>query len=122
VNRTVVLADAAGSVRAFVKALFSREDLLFVEVADSTDAILAVYHHGPALIVLDVDLPTMGGLEVLARVREAGDAPVIMLSLHDHAPLTAACLARGADQVLLKPLDTARLVDCFEAALGARER
>jgi DNA-binding response OmpR family regulator len=117
--RTVLLADAASSVRALLRAILERDDLAFVEVADSTGAFLAMTEHRPALVLLDLDLPPAGGLELLTRIREVSDdVPIIVLALRDSTLEGRACFARGADELLLKPLDPARLVACVDEALG----
>jgi DNA-binding response OmpR family regulator len=117
-SRTVVLADAAASVRDLVKALLEREDIVFVEAADATDALLAVSEHRPSLIFLDLDLPPCGGLEVLKKVRGWEDAPIVMLALRGSTSEARTLFAHGADEILLKPIDAWKLVAAAESALG----
>ena len=120
--RTVLLADAAPTVRDLVRALLDREDLSFVEAADATDALLAVHEHRPSLILLDLDLPPCGGFEVLRRIRGWEDAPVVMFALRHSASEARALFAHGADEILRKPIDGWQLVAAAEAALGPERR
>ena len=114
---TVLLAEAAASVRDLVKAMLRREDLTFAEAQDASEALLAAHDRRPALVILDQNLPPWGGLEFLRRIRRLDDVPVVVLALHDHAlePL----LSNGAREILLKPLDAWKLVAVAESILGA---
>jgi DNA-binding response OmpR family regulator len=116
--RTVLIADAAASVRELVRSVLAREDVVFAEAADATEALVVAVGEPLSLVLLDVDLPPAGGLEVLARIRGVTDVPVVMLALRDHAFEARTLFARGADEILLKPLETWRLVAVADAALG----
>jgi signal transduction histidine kinase/CheY-like chemotaxis protein len=71
------------------------------------------------LILMDVQMPELDGLEATRRMREAGDArtPIIALTANAYAEDRAACLAAGMDDILMKPLDRERLA----AALASVE-
>ena len=81
----------------------------------------------PALVVLDVGLPEMSGLEVLRRIREAGDTPVLVLTARSSETDKVLGLELGADDYLTKPFGTSELVARVRALLrrtaaGSRER
>jgi CheY-like chemotaxis protein len=117
--RTVLLADAAATVRAVLRAVLDRDCLSFVEAADSTSALAIVKEQRPALVVMDLDIPPAGGLELITLIRQINDdVPVIVLALRDSTLEGRPCFARGADELLLKPVDPARLVACVDEALG----
>lgn len=116
--RTVLIADAAPSVRELARSLLAREDVVFVEAADATEALIVAEGELLSFVLLDVDLPPWGGLEILRRIRALSDVPVVMLALRDHAIEARTLLARGAAEILLKPLDSWQLVAAADAALG----
>ena len=81
----------------------------------------------PALVVLDVGLPEMSGLEVLRRIREAGDTPVLVLTARSSETDKVLGLELGADDYLTKPFGTSELVARVRALLrrtaaGSRDR
>ena len=81
----------------------------------------------PALVILDVGLPEMSGLEVLRRIREAGDTPVLMLTARSSETDKVLGLELGADDYLTKPFGTSELVARVRALLrrtaaGTRDR
>jgi len=81
----------------------------------------------PALVVLDVGLPEMSGLEVLRRIRDAGDTPVLVLTARSSETDKVLGLELGADDYLTKPFGTSELVARVRALLrrtaaGSRDR
>jgi two-component system KDP operon response regulator KdpE len=63
----------------------------------------------PDVILLDLGLPDMDGLEVLRRLREWSDVPVLILSVRDHEAVKIAALENGADDYVTKPFSTGEL-------------
>jgi len=119
--RTVLIADAAASVRDLARTLLERDDLVFLEAADGTDALVALQEYRPALVILDLDLPPYGGLDLIDRIRELDDVPVIVLALREDAPEARTLYLRGADEILLKPIDAWELVATAELFIGAED-
>jgi two-component system alkaline phosphatase synthesis response regulator PhoP len=81
----------------------------------------------PALVILDVGLPGMSGLEVLRRIREDGDVPVLVLTARSSEADKVLGLELGADDYLTKPFGTSELVARVRALLrrtaaGGREK
>jgi two-component system, OmpR family, response regulator MprA len=85
------------------------------------DALRKALEHPPDLIILDVMLPGLDGLEVCRRLREAGDqVPVIMLTAKDAIADRVAGLDIGADDYLVKPVDLDELMARVRALLRRR--
>jgi DNA-binding response OmpR family regulator len=99
-----------------------------VTVAEDGESGLRFFEKSqPALVVLDVGLPEMSGLEVLRRVRESGDTPVMMLTARSSETDKVLGLELGADDYLTKPFGTSELVARIRALLrrtasGSRDR
>jgi DNA-binding response OmpR family regulator len=93
-------------------------------VAEAEDGVaaLALLEAGtePALIVVDLDMPKMGGREVLARVRQTvatAGLPVLVLTASGTDEMEAQLMEEGADDYIRKPLEPARFVARIKAAL-----
>ena len=69
----------------------------------------------PTLCLLDLGLPDMDGLQVLQRLREWSDVPVLVLSVRDQEPVKVAALEAGADDYVTKPFGTAELLARLKA-------
>jgi Response regulators consisting of a CheY-like receiver domain and a winged-helix DNA-binding domain len=75
-----------------------------------------IVHRRPDVVVLDLGLPDMGGVQVLRRLREWSDVPVLVVSVRDDAEEKVAALDAGADDYVTKPFDTAELLARVRAA------
>jgi len=94
---------------------------------DGEAGVRAFEKLAPALVVLDVGLPEMSGLEVLRRIRDAGDTPVLVLTARSSETDKVLGLELGADDYLTKPFGTSELVARVRALLrrtaaGSRDR
>jgi len=94
-----------------------------VDTADSAATALERMAAVPAdLIVLDLGLPDLDGKEVIRRVREWSDAPIIVLSARDLEAEKVAALDLGADDFVNKPVGIDELLARIRAGLRSRER
>ncbi len=98
-----------------------------VVAGDGEQALAEYARVRPALVVLDVGLPGIGGLEVTRRLRQDGDVPILMLTARSSEADKVLGLEIGADDYLTKPFSTAELVARVRALLRrtvapARER
>src|SRR5687767_10809606 len=89
-----------------------------VEVAsDGPGAIVAARERPPDLVILDLMLPGMDGLEVCKRLRAGSDVPIIMLTARETVPDRVAGLESGADDYLVKPFAFEELLARIRALL-----
>ena len=89
-----------------------------VEIASTgTAALTAARERPPDLVVLDIMLPGVDGLEVARRLRGASEVPIIMLTARDAVPDRVAGLEAGADDYLVKPFDLGELQARLRALL-----
>jgi two-component system, OmpR family, response regulator MprA len=86
-------------------------------VADGVEALRIARVEPPDLVVLDVMLPGMDGLEVCQRLRRGTNVPILMLTARDAVPDRIAGLDRGADDYLIKPFDFDELLARIRALL-----
>lgn len=78
--------------------------------ADGDAGLVEFERLGPALVVLDVGLPGLGGLEVTRRIRQTSDVPILMLTARSSESDKVLGLEIGADDYLTKPFGTSELV------------
>jgi DNA-binding response OmpR family regulator len=121
VKPTVLLVDDDARVRALcVAALEADYELLSAE--DGQQALRIVYDRKPDIVVMDLSMPRMNGLEACRRIRDVVDTPVIMLTAHGTEEDVARGLDAGADDYVVKPFRPIELSARIRAALRRRER
>jgi DNA-binding NarL/FixJ family response regulator len=101
----VVIADDHAIVRAGVRALFSCEpDVTVVaEAADGREALAAVERHAPDVLLVDLSMPNMNGVEALTRVRAQSPATrVLVLSMHAAPEFVRPAMRAGAHGYVIK--------------------
>lgn len=116
---TLVVAEDDDDIRAIVVRVLTRAGYAVLEAADGAAALRAVREHGPDVVVSDIDMPEMSGVDLCLRLRAepaTKDLPVIFISGSlipgDTRPVDA-----GATAVLRKPFLPRDLLACVEAAL-----
>ena len=116
----VLIVDDDPQLRHVVRAALDSE-LDVVEAADGLEGIRAFHRQRPDLVVADVEMPRLDGLELLRRIRELGDTPVILMGDVDAPAAIVRGLRSGADDYLVKPFDLDVLVARIEAVLRRAE-
>ena len=92
-----------------------------VEAADGLDGIRAFHRTRPDLVVVGAVMPRRDGYELLRRIRELGDTPVIMLADEAASADIVRALRAGADDYVVKPVDVEVLVARIDAVLRRAE-
>jgi two-component system, OmpR family, KDP operon response regulator KdpE len=117
----VLIVDDEPPIRRFLKTALVAQDYR-VEEADDGEAALEFLKRNPVdLVILDLGLPGMDGLEVVQRLREAGNTtPIIILSSRDDEAGKVAALDLGADDYVSKPFGVEELSARIRAALRHR--
>lgn len=116
--RRVLIVDDDSAVRNVVRLALERAGCSVSEATSGKDALSAAAASTPDLVVLDIGLPGMSGLEVLGAIRlDLGDLPVILLTANGEEPDRVLGLKLGADDYLAKPFSPRELVARVEAVL-----
>ncbi|KUF13904.1 response regulator [Streptomyces silvensis] len=117
---TVVIADDQEMVRTgFRMILESRPDIeVLADVVDGEDALAAVRHHDPDVLLLDIRMPRLDGLEVTRRLTADGAVRprIVIVTTFDLDEYVHAALGAGASGFLLKNASPAMLVEAVRAA------
>src|SRR4029450_750951 len=100
-----------------LRLLFTRAGHVVKEVPDGRAALREAYAERPDLVVLDVGLPEMDGWQVLERLRDLSDVPVLLLTAHGQEAEKVRGLRGGADDYLTKPFANNELLARVEALL-----
>jgi len=109
-GQRVLVVDDETSIRRYLRAALSAQGLTVYEAADGQEALNAVLTHRPDLIILDLGLPDIDGIEVTRRLREWSQTPIIILSVREAEQDKIAALDAGADDYLTKPFGTGELM------------
>jgi two-component system KDP operon response regulator KdpE len=115
-NKVLVIDDES-QIRRFVSAGLELYGYSVNEAENGSAGLNAVAHIRPDLIILDLGLPDMGGVEVLRTIRSWSNVPVIVLSIQVDEEQKVHLLRSGADDYMIKPFGIAELAARCEAAL-----
>jgi len=114
---TVLVIDDEPQIRRFISAGLELYGYSVREAENGSAGLNAVAHLRPDVIVLDLSLPGMSGLEVLQTIRSWSNVPVIVLSIQADEEQKVYLLRSGADDYMAKPFGIAELAARCEAAL-----
>jgi two-component system KDP operon response regulator KdpE len=113
----VLVVDDEPAIRRFLRVSLSAHGYLVQEADGGEAAIAGVIAHRPDLVILDLGLPDIDGIEVTRRLREWTGIPVIILTVRGQEADKIAALDAGADDYLTKPFGTGELLARMRAAL-----
>ncbi|MBX3744807.1 MAG: response regulator transcription factor, partial [Verrucomicrobiae bacterium] len=122
-NKTLVLViDDEPQIRRLLTVTLEANAYRVLTAASGQEGLVLAAQHLPALVVLDLGLPDLPGQEVLRRLREWSNAPVLILSVQDDEAGKVAALDGGADDYVTKPFNTAELLARLRVALRHASR
>jgi DNA-binding response OmpR family regulator len=107
---TILVVEDESSIASFVSLYLKNAGYAVKTAATGTDALAQASAHEPSLIVLDLMLPDIDGIEVCKRIRQSSDVPILMLTARDEDVDKIIGLEVGADDYLTKPFNPRELV------------
>jgi two-component system, OmpR family, KDP operon response regulator KdpE len=113
----VLIVDDERPIRRFLRASLSSHGFEVLEAENGQEAFNYMTSRHPDLIILDLALPDMDGIDILKRLREWSDTPVIILSVRDNEEEKIKALDAGADDYLTKPFSVGELSARIRSAL-----
>ncbi len=113
----ILVVDDERAIRRFLRTSLSAYGYTVFVAPDGATALHEVTAHRPDVIVLDLGLPDMDGVEVLRRLRAWSPVPVIVLSVREQERTKVAALDAGADDYLTKPFGMDELTARIRVAL-----
>jgi DNA-binding response OmpR family regulator len=118
---TILVVDDEPNIADLVEIYLRRDGYRVVKAAAGEEVAAAVANHRPRLVVLDVGLPDIDGLEVCRRLRQTSTIPVIFLTARDTEIDRVLGLELGADDYVTKPFSPPELVARVKAVLRRAE-
>ncbi|MBR5546193.1 MAG: response regulator transcription factor [Clostridia bacterium] len=116
-KQRILLVDDDPNISHLVRLYLEKEGFAVTEAARGDTALESFRKEVPALVLLDVMLPGLDGLQVLREIRKTSKTPVIMLTAKDETFDKVLGLELGADDYVTKPFETKELVARVKAVL-----
>ncbi len=116
-NRTILLVDDEPQIRRVLRASLTGQRGVVLEAANGEEALDLLRTNTIDVVLLDLNMPGMGGLKACAAIRAAWDVPIIVVSVRDTDADKVDALDAGADDYLCKPFSFDELMARVRAAL-----
>jgi two-component system KDP operon response regulator KdpE len=113
----ILVIDDELAIRRFLHTILSGEEFLLHEAENGHAGLAAAAAFRPDVILLDLGLPDLDGVEVIRRIREWSPVPIIILSVRDREDDKVGALDAGADDYLSKPFGVGELLARIRAVL-----
>ena len=114
---SILIADDDADVRRLIAGLLQRAGHCVVEASVGREALRLLFARHPGLVVLDVTMPGLDGWQVLERIREVSEVPILMLTARGEELDRVRGLRAGADDYVAKPFGRQELLARVEALL-----
>jgi DNA-binding response OmpR family regulator len=116
-TQTILVVEDEASIASFVSLYLKNAGYAVRAVATGSAALTHMATDSPALIILDLNLPDLDGIEICRRVRKTSDVPILMLTARDEDVDKIIGLEVGADDYLTKPFNPRELVARVKSVL-----
>lgn len=116
-DKLILIVEDDADSASVLEAYLLRDGFAVVLAEDGRQGLELFQRERPDLVLLDMMLPRLGGTEVLAQIRRAGDTPVIMVTAIGDEPEKVGALRYGADDYVVKPYNPKEVVARVHAVL-----
>jgi two-component system KDP operon response regulator KdpE len=113
----ILIVDDEKPIRRFLRASLASRGYAVVESASGTDALEKSVSSHPEVIVLDLGLPDIDGIQVIREIRKRAKTPIVILSVRDEIADKVEALDAGADDYLTKPFSITELLARIKAVM-----
>jgi two-component system KDP operon response regulator KdpE len=113
----VLVVDDERAIRRFLRTSLNAYNYMVYEASSGQEALTAVISHRPDLLILDLGLPDLDGIEVIRQLREWTRLPIIVLSVRERESDKVSALDAGADDYLTKPFGIGELMARLRVAV-----
>jgi CheY-like chemotaxis protein len=117
-DRVVLVVDDDEMIRRLVRTVLEADDFKVMEAEGGEQALALIEKTRPAVVVLDIMMPGIDGVEVCRRL-DHENVKVVVLTARDDPELEDRCRAVGADAFLTKPFSSIQLLDLVEELMAA---
>lgn len=108
--KNILIADDDPHIRQLLVFALEKAGLSTTEAEDGEEALAAIERQAPDLVILDINMPRMDGLEVCRRIRASGELPILFLSSRDDEIDRVIGIELGADDYVVKPFSPREVV------------
>jgi CheY-like chemotaxis protein len=122
---TILLIEDYADTRQMISMLLRRKGYNVVEAEDGVEGVLKAAWENPDLILMDLALPEMDGVEATRRIHSTprlSDIPIVVLSAYLNEAVERDVLAAGCVEMFPKPFDAESFLECIEVTLAKRRR
>ena len=116
-NEKIILIDDDNNILTSVSVALKAEGWVVKTYNDSEQGLIALQRDTSDIVILDIKMPKLDGMEVLKKLRETNDVPVIFLTSKDDEVDEAIGLRMGADDYITKPFSQKLLIERIRAVL-----
>jgi two-component system KDP operon response regulator KdpE len=116
-SANILVVDDEPQIRRVLRSTLSFRGYTILEASNGEDALELASKHKPDLVLLDVNLPGMSGIETCRELRRSSDAPIIMLTVRSAERDKVIALDAGADDYVTKPFGIEELLARIRASL-----
>ena len=117
IREKILVVEDEKSISRFISTILDNNGYEAVQARTGAEAQSMISSHCPDLVILDLGLPDMDGLEILRSLRSWSSLPVVVVSARDHERDKVAALDLGADDYLTKPFGTEELLARVRTAI-----
>jgi two-component system KDP operon response regulator KdpE len=114
---TILVVDDEPQIRRVLRATLTSQGYVITDAKTGEEALESVRKNKPDLVLLDVNMPGMGGIEACREIRRSSDAPIIMLTVRNAERDKVLALDAGADDYVVKPFGIEELLARIRSAL-----
>lgn len=116
-DKNILIADDNMEIIKILKPYIEKEGFNVIFALDGEEALLKFEHYNPQLILLDIMMPEIDGLEVCRRIRKNSNTPIIMITAKSEDSDKILGLNSGADDYIIKPFSPGEVVARIKAVL-----
>ena len=116
-DKNILIADDNMEIIKILKPYIEKEGFNVIFALDGEEALLKFEHYNPQLILLDIMMPLIDGIEVCSRIRQQSNTPIIMITAKSEDADKILGLNSGADDYILKPFSPGEVIARIKAVL-----
>ena len=113
----ILVVDDEPQIRRVLRSTLTTQGYVITDAKTGEEALESLRRERPDLVLLDMNMPGMGGIETCREIRRASDAPIIMLTVRNAERDKVAALDAGADDYVVKPFGIEELLARIRSAL-----
>ena len=117
VPATILVVDDEPQIRRVLRSTLTSQGYVIIDAKTGEEGVESARKNKPDLVLLDVNMPGMGGIEACREIRRSSDAPIIMLTVRNAERDKVLALDAGADDYVVKPFGIEELLARIRSAL-----